>query len=51
MTSDQIVLGIGIVISLVGLYLVYDFGGWQLLIAIFVLTWGNNISLKYGIKL
>lgn len=46
MKVKMINIVIALLITPIGIYLVYVFGSWQLLLGIFLLMWANNISQK-----
>lgn len=39
---------ISIVIALLGCGLIVLYGSWQLLLGVFLLTWGNNVGQRAG---
>lgn len=46
MTSKTINLIIAAIVTPIGIGLIFFYGGWQLLLGIYLLMWGNNIAQK-----
>jgi hypothetical protein len=47
MNKNTIELSIGLILSLIGSYLVITNSSWMMFLGIFLLFWANNISTRY----
>jgi hypothetical protein len=43
-TSKQVISIISIVVSVVGICLVWNFGSWQLAVGVVTILWGHNLE-------